>query len=46
MSERAFSRNLSKAIRICADKGYKVEMRKTLNDKRMSLNKLFIGDEV
>ena len=46
MSERAFSRNLSKAIRICVDKGYKVEMRKTLNDKRMSLNKLFIGDEV
>ena len=46
MSERAFARNLAKAIRTCVDKGHKVEMRKTLNDKRMSLNKLFIGDEV
>ena len=46
MSERAFARNLAKAIRTCVDKGHKVEMRKTLNDKRMSLNKLFVGDEV
>lgn len=46
MSERAFSRNLAKAIRTCIDKGHKVEMRKALNDKRMSLNKLFIGDDV
>jgi phage/plasmid-associated DNA primase len=46
MSERAFSRNLAKAIRTCIDKGHKVEMRKALNDKRMSLNKLFVGDDV
>ena len=45
MSERAFSRNLSKAIATMQDKGYKVKMKKALNDKRMSLNKLFVGED-
>ena len=45
MSEKAFSRNLSKAIKVCVDKGYKIIMKKALNDKRMSLNKLFIGKD-
>lgn len=46
MNERAFARNLNKAIGSMQDKGYKIKMKKTLNDKRMSLNKLFIGDDV
>ena len=45
MSEKAFSRNLNKAIKVCVDKGYKIIMKKALNDKRMSLNKLFIGKD-
>lgn len=46
MKEKAFSMKLGKTIKAMQDKGYKVEMRKVLNDKRMSLNKLFIGDDV
>ena len=45
MNERAFARNLNKAIKTCTDKGHKVIMKKALNDKRMSLNKLFIGKD-
>ena len=37
---------LGKGIRAMQDKGYKVEMKKALNDKKMSLNKIFIGDDV
>ena len=42
MKEKAFSMKLGKAIKVMQDKGYKVEMKKAMNDKRMSLNKLFI----
>ena len=42
MKEKAFSMKLGKAVRTMQDKGYKVEMKKAMNDKRMSLNKLFI----
>ena len=45
MKEKAFSMKLGKAIKIMQDKGYNVEMKKALNDKRMSLNKLFIYGE-
>lgn len=45
MKEKAFSMKLGKTVRTMQDKGYKVSMKKTLNDKRMSLNKLFIGEE-
>ena len=45
MKEKVFSMKLGKAIRICTDKGFKVAMRKKLNDKRMSLNYLFVGEE-
>lgn len=45
MKEKAFSMKLGKTVKAMQDKGYKVEMRKVLNDKRMSLNKLFIGEE-
>lgn len=44
MKEKAFSMKLGKAIKSMQDKGYKVEMKKALNDKRMSLNKLFINE--
>ena len=46
MREKAFSMKLGKGIRAMQDKGYKVEMKKALNDKKMSLNKIFIGDDV
>ena len=46
MKEKAFSMKLGKTVKAMQDKGYRVEMRKVLNDKRMSLNKLFIGDDV
>lgn len=46
MKEKAFSMKLGKTVKLMQDKGYKVEMRKALNDKRMSMNKLFVGDEV
>jgi hypothetical protein len=45
MKEKAFSMKLGKTVKILAEKGYKVMMKKKLNDKRMSLNYLFIGDE-
>ena len=45
MKEKAFSMKLGKTIDKLKDKGYKISMKKTLNEKRMSLNKLFIGDE-
>ena len=46
MKEKAFSMRLGKTVDKLNEKGYKLEMRKALNDKRMSLNKLFVGDEV
>ena len=45
MNERAFARNLNKAIVAMQDKGYKIIMKKKKNDKGMSLNKILIGDE-
>ena len=45
MKEKAFSMKLGKAIKICIDKGFKIEMKKRKNDKGMSLNYLFIGDD-
>ena len=45
MKEKAFSMRLGKTVDKLNSKGYKLSMRKALNDKRMSLNKLFIGDE-
>ncbi|MDE6947568.1 MAG: hypothetical protein K2P14_10345 [Anaeroplasmataceae bacterium] len=45
MKEKSFSMKLGKAVKTMQEKGYNVEMKKTLNDKRMSLNKLFIGDK-
>lgn len=45
MNERAFARNLTKAINAMLDKGYKVKMKKARNEKGMTLNKLFIGEE-
>lgn len=44
MKEKAFSMKLGKAIKAMQEKGYKVEMKKALNDKRMSLNKIFINE--
>ena len=46
MKEKAFSMKLGKAIDNLNKKGYKLEMKKALNDKRMSLNKLFIYDTI
>lgn len=45
MNERAFARNLTKAINAMLDKGYKVKMKKARNEKGMTLNRLFIGEE-
>lgn len=45
MKEKAFSMKLGKAIKICVEKGFKLEMKKKKNDKGMSLNYLFIGDD-
>ena len=45
MKEKAFSMRLGKAIKTCVDKGFKIEMKKRKNDKGMSLNYLFIGDD-
>lgn len=42
MKEKAFSMKLGKTIDKLNGKGYKLDMRKTRNDKGMSLNKLFI----
>ena len=43
MKEKAFSMKLGKTISKLNEKGYVLEMRKTRNDKGMSLNRLFIG---
>jgi hypothetical protein len=43
MKEKAFSMKLGKTISKLTEKGYELEMRKTRNDKGMSLNRLFIG---
>ena len=45
MKEKVFSMKLGKAIKLCVDKGFKVAMRKRKNDKGMSLNYLFVGEE-
>lgn len=45
MKEKAFSMKLGKAIKTCIDKGFKIEMKKRKNDKGMSLNYLFIGED-
>ena len=45
MKEKAFSMKLGKTIKTCVDKGFKIEMKKRKNDKGMSLNYLFIGDD-
>lgn len=42
MKEKAFSMKLGKTIDKLKAKGYKIEMKKALNDKRMSLNKIFL----
>ena len=44
MKEKAFSMKLGKTITKLNEKGHKLEMRKTKNDKGMSLNKLFIEE--
>ena len=43
MKEKAFSMKLGKTISKLTEKGYELEMKKTRNDKGMSLNRLFIG---
>ena len=45
MKEKAFSMKLGKAIRTCVEKGFRLEMKKRKNDKGMSLNYLFVGDD-
>lgn len=45
MKEKAFSMKLGKAIKLCIEKGFKLEMKKRKNDKGMSLNYLFIGKD-
>lgn len=42
MKEKAFSMRLGKTIAKLQDKGYKLEMKKTRNEKGMTLNKIFI----
>lgn len=46
MKEKSFSMKLGRTVRLMQDKGYKVSMRKALNDKKISLNKLFINEDV
>lgn len=46
MKEKAFSMRLGKTIAKLNEKGYVLEMKKTKNEKGMSLNKLFIGDDI
>lgn len=46
MKEKAFSMKLGKTISKLNEKGYVLEMRKTRNEKGMSLNKLFIEKSV
>ena len=45
MKEKAFSMKLGKTIDKLVAKGYKLEMKKTRNDKGMSINRLFIGEK-
>lgn len=45
MTERSFARNLSKAITVMLNKGYKIKMKKARNEKGMTLNKIFIGED-
>ena len=45
MKEKAFSMRLGKNIDKLKERGYKLDMRKSRNDKGMTLNKLFIGKE-
>lgn len=45
MKEKAFSMRLGKSLKELTRKGYTVSMKKMKNDKGMSLNKLFIGEE-
>ena len=42
MKEKAFSMKLGKAVGVMKEKGYKVEMKKTRNEKGITVNKLFI----
>ena len=46
MKPKAFSMNLGKAIAKCKEKGYIKKKKKRKNDKGMSLNYLYIGDDV
>lgn len=46
MKEKSFAMKLGKTIRTLQDKGYKVVMKKVMNDKKMSMNKLFINEDV
>ena len=43
MKEKAFSMKLGKTVKAMQDKGYDIIMKKALNEKRMSLNKIFIN---
>lgn len=45
MKQKVFSMKLGGAIKTCTDKGHKVDMRKRRNDKGMSLNYLYVGEE-
>lgn len=45
MKEKSFAMKLGKTIRMLQDKGYKVIMKKVMNDKKMSMNKLFINED-
>ena len=45
MKEKTFSMKLGKTINKLNEKGFNIEMKKTRNDKGMSLNKLFIKSE-
>ena len=45
MKEKAFYMKLGKAIKTCVEKGFKIEMKKRKNDKGMSLNYLFVGED-
>ena len=45
MKEKAFSMKLGKAIGEMVEKGYKIAMKKTKNEKGMVLNKIYLGVE-
>ena len=44
MKEKVFSMRIGKAIATLQSRGYVLEMKKALNDKRMSLNKLYVNE--